>query len=60
MNASIYVIVCVIIFIVVFMVDETFNFLFEKKYNNITDYNNPNFIGPKKYIKVYHFNILFQ
>lgn len=29
--ASIYVVICVILFIVIFMSNETFNFLFEKK-----------------------------
>ena len=28
--ASIYIIICVILFIVIFMSNETFNFLFEK------------------------------
>ena len=47
--ASIYVVICVILFIVVFMSNETFNFLFEKKYNNITDYNHPEYTGGMTY-----------
>lgn len=43
--ASIYVIICIILFFVIFMSNETFNFLFEKKYNNITDYNHPEYTG---------------
>jgi len=43
--ASIYVVICVILFIIIFMRDETFNFLFEKKYNNITDYTHPEYTG---------------
>ncbi len=43
--ASIYVVICVILFIVIFMSDETFNFLFEKKYNSINDYNDPEYTG---------------
>lgn len=34
---------CVIIFMIIFMSRETFNFLFEKAYNNITDYNDPKY-----------------
>lgn len=40
-----YVIICVILFFIIFMKYETFNFLFEKKYNNITDYNDINYTG---------------
>ena len=40
--ALLYVIICVILFFIIFMKYETFNFLFEKKYNNITDYNDIN------------------
>jgi hypothetical protein len=47
--ASIYVVICVILFIVIFMSNETFNFLFEKKYNNITDYNHPEYTGGMTY-----------
>ena len=43
--ASIYVVICVILFIIIFMRDETFNFLFEKKYNNITDYTHSEYTG---------------
>ena len=47
---SIYIIMCVIIFIITFMPDKIFNFLFEKQFNNITDYNDPNFTGGIEYI----------
>ena len=47
--ATIYVVICVILFIVIFMSNETFNFLFEKKYNNITDYNHPEYTGGMTY-----------
>lgn len=47
--ASIYVVICVILFIVIFMSNETFNFLFEKKYNNTTDYNHPEYTGGMTY-----------
>lgn len=50
--ASIYVVICVILFIVIFMSNETFNFLFEKKYNNITDYNHQEYTGGM----IYEFN----
>lgn len=43
--ASIYIVICFILFIIIFMSNKTFNFLFEKKYNNITDYNNPEYTG---------------
>ena len=45
-----YLVICVIIFIVIFMSNETFNFFFEKIYNNITDYNELNFTGGIEYI----------
>lgn len=48
-NVSIYSIVCVVLFFVIFMSNETFNFLFEEKYNNITDYNHPEFTGGVTY-----------
>jgi len=32
------------------MSNETFNFFFEKIYNNITDYNDPNYTGGIEYI----------
>lgn len=47
--ASIYVVICVILFFVIFISNETFNFLFEKKINNITDYNHPEFTGGMTY-----------
>lgn len=47
--ASMYIIICVILFIVIFMSNETFNFLFEKKNNNITDYNHPEYTGGMTY-----------
>jgi hypothetical protein len=43
--ASIYVVICVVLFFVIFMSKETFNFLFEKQINNITDCNHPEFTG---------------
>lgn len=46
---SIYIVICVILFIVIFMSNEASDFLFEKKYNNITDYNNPEFTGGVTY-----------
>ena len=47
--AVLYVVICVILFFVIFMSNETFNFLFEKKINNITDYNDPEFTGGMSY-----------
>lgn len=47
---SLYAIICVIIFIIIFMKDESFNFFFEKIHNNITDYNDPNYTGGIEYI----------
>ncbi len=47
--AVLYVVICVILFFVIFMRNETFNFLFEKKINNITDYNDPEFTGGMSY-----------
>ena len=46
--ASLYVVICVILFIVIFMSD-TFNFLFETKYNNIPDYTHPEYTGGMTY-----------
>ena len=46
---SIYVVICVILFFVIFISNETFNFLFETKINNITDYNNSEFTGGMTY-----------
>ena len=47
--ASVYVVICVILFFVIFMSEETFIFLFEKKFNNITDCNHPEFAGGMTY-----------
>jgi hypothetical protein len=47
--ASIYVVICVILFIFIVMSNETFNFLFETKYNNLTDYNHPEYTGGMTY-----------
>jgi len=47
---SIYLVICIILFIIIFMASETFNFLFEKIHDNITDFNDPNFTGGIKYI----------
>lgn len=48
--ASLYVIMCIVIFILIFMSDHTFDLLFEKKYNNIIDYNDSNFTGGIEYV----------
>ena len=42
---SLYILVCFIIFLFLFMPYKLFNFLFEKVYNGITDYNDPKFTG---------------
>ncbi len=47
---SIYIVVSVLIFMLLFMCDKIFNFLFEKVFNNITDYNDPNYTGGIEYI----------
>ena len=47
---SLYAVICVINFIIIFMTNESFNFFFEKKYNNITDYNDANYTGGIDYI----------
>ncbi len=47
---SIYIIICVIIFMIIFMGSDIFNFLFEKQFNNITDYNDPNYTGGIEYV----------
>lgn len=49
-NVTIYLIICVMLFIIIFMSEETFNFLFEKIHNNITNYNDPNYTGGIEYI----------
>ena len=46
----IYVVICVIIFMIMFMSNEIFNLLFETKYNNILDFNDPNYTGGIDYI----------
>ena len=46
----IYILICVIIFMIMFMSNETFNLLFETKYNNIIDCNDPNYTGGIEYI----------
>lgn len=47
---TIYVVICVLLFFVIFMSNETFNFLFEAKMNNdITDYNHPKYVGGMTY-----------
>jgi hypothetical protein len=45
-----YVIMCANGFVLFFMKDETFYFFFQKKFNGITDYNNPNYTGGIEYI----------
>ncbi len=47
---SIYIIICIIVFMLIFMGNEIFYALFEKKYNNITDYNEPNYTGGIEYV----------
>lgn len=47
---NIYIIICVLIFMIIFMRSETFNLLFEKINNNITDYDNPKYTGGNEYI----------
>jgi hypothetical protein len=47
---SLYVVICVIIFIILFISNETFNFFFEKIYNNIRDYNHEHYTGGIEYI----------
>ena len=49
MYILLYVIICIIIFFLIFMRKETFDFFFEKKFNNITDYNDPNYTGGIEY-----------
>ena len=44
-NYLLYIVICFILFIVMSMSNEPFNFLFEKKYNKITDYNHPEYTG---------------
>ena len=48
--ASMYVVICVILFCAIFISNETFNFLFETKINNIIDYNHPEFTGGMTYV----------
>ena len=40
-----YIIICIILFFVIFMNHELFIILFKKKYNNIIDYNDKNYTG---------------
>ena len=42
---SIYLVMCSIIFVSIFMPQEAFNVLFEKKINDIIDYNHPDYTG---------------
>lgn len=44
-----YVTLCVFGFLFFFLRDDTFAFLFEKKYDGITDYNDPEFTGGVHY-----------
>jgi hypothetical protein len=48
--ASLYVVICIVIFMVIFMSNELFTFFFEIKPDNITDCNDPKFIGGYKYV----------
>lgn len=47
---SLYLVIFVIIYIIIFMRNESFNFFFEKIFNDITDYNNPNYTGGIEYL----------
>ena len=47
--ASAYVVICVVFFFIIFLLDETLGFLFKMKFNNITDYNDPDFTGGVTY-----------
>lgn len=44
-----YIIICVILFFIIFMRNEMFSFFFTPKFNNITDYNHPEFTGGVTY-----------
>ena len=46
----IYVIICVLLFLILFKREDLFHVLFETIYNNITDYNDPNFTGGIEYV----------
>lgn len=48
--ATIYWAICFVIFFIIFMKDTLFDLLFEKKLNNITDYNDPNYTGGFTYV----------
>lgn len=48
-HVSIYAVLCIVLFIITFMGNEIFYFLFEKKMNNITDYNHSEFTGGMTY-----------
>lgn len=43
--ASLYLVASILLFLFIFMFDETFNFLFEINNNNILDYNHPEYTG---------------
>lgn len=45
----IYVVICVILYIVLFFSDKIFYLLFETKYNNIVDHTNPEYTGGVTY-----------
>ena len=49
--ALLYVVMCVIMFVVIFFSNEAFEFLFEKTINDITitDYNDPEYTGGVTY-----------
>lgn len=47
--ATIYLIVCIVLFIIIFAGD-TFDFLFEMVPHNVTDYTDPNYKGGIEYI----------
>ena len=47
---TIYLVVCIVLFIFFFMFREAFDFLFEMVPHNVTDYNDPNYKGGIEYI----------
>lgn len=46
----IYLIICIILYCLMFLKNELFDFFFEKKYNNIIDYNDPKYTGGIEFI----------
>ncbi len=46
----IYLVICVMLFLIIFMEDKTFEFFVEKQTNGITDYNDPKYTGGFHYV----------